>query len=284
MKNLFPTLVCLLATSTVAFSQTPGSTVAEASAPVAQSVAQSVVPTAPLQKRSFPIRFVGRQLTTGGTLLRSLATNLTENRGSLSYSALTGQLVAEDTQVALDKIAAQLKVCDVPPEQVFLDIRIIQLTNTSSVERALAGTGQDCAQGVALLDSTQVTAVMRRLKQEPAKVIQAPQLVALANEVATIFVGKKTPVVMQPDGGWVSPMTSGSFEICVLPTIDNGTERIRLDLQMRSLLTAADGGVICQPMSVTSGSTVVFQKFATADSGALVMVTPSILRESTPMK
>lgn len=37
-------------------------------------------------------------------------------------------------------------------------------------------------------------------------------------------------------------------------------------------------------MSVTSGSTVVFQKFATADSGALVMVTPSILRESTPMK
>jgi hypothetical protein len=38
------------------------------------------------------------------------------------------------------------------------------------------------------------------------------------------------------------------------------------------------------PMSVTSGSTVVFQKFATADSGALVMVTPSILRESTPMK
>lgn len=284
MKNLFPTLVCLVATSTVAFSQTPGSAVAEASAPVTQPVTQPVTPTDPLEKRSFPIRFVGRQLTTGGTLLRSLATNLTENRGSLCYSATTGLLVAEGTQVALDKIAAQLKGCDVQPEEVFLEIRVIRLTNASSMERALAGTGQDCAQGVALLDSTQVTAVMQRLKQEPVKVIQAPQVVALENEVATIFVGKKTSAVMQPDGGWVSPMTTDSIEICVLPTIDKSTKRIRLDLQMRSLFTAADGGVVCQPMSVLSGQTVVFQRFAAADSGALVMVTPSILRESTPMK
>lgn len=276
MKNLFPALFCLLATSTAIVAQAAGVAAAEASAPAAKA--------GPVEKRSFPIQFVGRQLTSGGTLLRGLAASLTENLGCLEYSPKTGLLVAEDTTEALDKIATQLRICDVKPEEVFLEIRVVRLADPKIVERALEGTGQSCEKGLAMLDSTHVTAVLRRLKQEPVRITQAPQLVAIANEMASIFVGTKNPAVGQPDGSWVAPLDADSFDICVLPTIVTGTQQVRLDLQMRSQFTAADGGVVCQPMVVPPGKTVVFQKFAAADRGALVMVTPTILRESTPMK
>jgi len=258
---------------------------AQQSQPAVVDAAALRVVTQPIQQRSFCIRFVGSQITNRTSLLGDLTALLTPNVGSIEYFASQQVLVAKDTVEVLDAVAAAIAKADVQPTQILLDIRFVKLTNPQDVVRALAGSGQSCQEGVAVLDAEQVKTVLLRLKEGHAGITQAPQLVALADQVASIFIGNnKRSARVLPDGGAATPLDPDSIDIAVTPSVQAGTGRVALNLQLRSLFTSLDGAVLSQSLLLASGQTAVLQKFAAADVGAMLFVTPCIIDESKKAK
>lgn len=89
---------------------------------------------------------------------------------------------------------------------------------------------------------------------------------------------------MTPDGGASAPLDADTLDLEVTPTIQLGTNRVRLNLQMRSLLAALDGSILCRHLTAESGDTLVFQQFAAPDRGVMVLVTPTIVHPSSTTK
>lgn len=278
MKPNSLALILLFATTSLAAQQQP-----QPQRSAVEAIAPRVV-TTPVQQRLFCIRFAGRKITNRTALLGELTALLTPNVGSLEYFAAQQVLVARDTASVLEAVAAAVAKADIEPAEILLNIRVVKLTDPQSVTRALAGTGQSCEAGVAVLDAEQVKAAFVRLKQEHASITHAPQLVALANQVASIFIGdNKRSARVQPDGGAATPLDADSIDITVTPTVQAGTDQVALNFQLRTLFTSLDGAVFSQAMLIGTGQTAVLQKFAAPDVGAMVFVTPCIINSKVKL-
>lgn len=277
MNKLPLVLLCLPLFSALAQAQAPVAGVAEASA--AATKPGEVV------ERSFQIRFLGNQLTMRGAMLNRLSAMLTDNLGSMQYCAETGILKVSDTPPVLDRVMRELADRDLQPAQIFIDVKIVQLADPKTVERVLAGTGQTREEGAAVLQQTQLQTVLASLKSEKVEITQAPKLVALADQTCSIFIGDgRRDLQATADGGASAPLDADTLDLSFTPTIEPGTKRVRLSLQMRSLLAAQDGSILSRHLAAASGDTLVFQQFAASDRGAMVFVTPTIIHPAITTK
>ncbi|HEX5054523.1 MAG TPA: hypothetical protein VFZ65_22275 [Planctomycetota bacterium] len=114
--------------------------------------------------------------------------------------------------------------------------------------------------------------------------MHAPQIVALSDQTAEIFVGKKRSVRLLPDGGAAAPVDGDSIELMVTPQVDRQTDRVALDLQVRSQFTSPNAARVAQPLVLGTGETAVLQRNAEPGVGALIFVTAAVIRQAQPSR
>ncbi|TET36968.1 MAG: hypothetical protein E3J72_07245 [Planctomycetota bacterium] len=171
------------------------------------------------------------------TLLNALKAVLSKELGDLQYDLATNTIIITDTKPKLDEMDRIIKQLDAPPTQVFLEVKFIRTTISGLTERGirfdlsdtpeedgvflkvdfpspnlLTGTGGGTYQfdlgrwesiredfsAVGMIDFTQTEILLRLIKSdENTRIVQAPRILALNNQEATIFVGERVPFVRQ---------------------------------------------------------------------------------------
>jgi type IV pilus assembly protein PilQ len=207
--------------------------------------------------------------------------------GTLEYIKASNSIVVTATRPKLNKLVELIQEVDNEPSQVFVDMQFVTTSNTDFLDVGLdpGEDGLSVAmsfgdmthrlpfnlgdggwlEGIAAnpvgpealpsggfnfgkLDFTKTQLALRLLKQDKSsKVVQAPKLIALDNQEATIFVGEtiryaKTEASSSQSGGLEyaiseaenSPVQTG-FQLLVIPHVIPGTDRVIMTVVPKSV-------------------------------------------------
>ena len=210
-------------------------------------------------------------------ILEALKAAVDTEGGTILYDRVTNSLVARGTKPALDNLLNLIGQLDVEPSQIFFDVKLITTQNQdlldvgidpgqdgwtiamslsaaptrlpfgvwSDLDRAVPGDPVDPAQSPPVattfgtLDFTGVSMALRLFDEDrTTQIVQAPKLVALDNQEATIFVGEtvryaQTSASSNQSGGLTfsiaeapaSPVQQG-FQLLVIPHVIPNTDKI----------------------------------------------------------
>ena len=216
------------------------------------------------------------------TLLNSVV-NALSKVGRVEYEPSSNSLVVTDIAPRLEEVARVIALIDVPPPQVFVDVRFVSTDivdfmdsgvdwpggmgfsaqlgamshrlpfnlggggfedDLSIIDDSPTAVSSDAAGFVfGTIDFTQLSAILRVLRRdESTTILQAPRLVTLDNEEATIFVGETVRFAEtfsasaqsgQPQRGIReaadSPIAVG-FQLLIIPHVVRGTDEVILTL------------------------------------------------------
>jgi type IV pilus assembly protein PilQ len=212
-------------------------------------------------------------------ILDALIAAVETEGGTIKYDRFSNAIVARGTKPALDNLVNLVQQVDVEPAQIFFDVKLITTQNQdllevgvdpgedgwsasisfaagptalpfgtwSELDRGTFGNPTDPAvttqppTTLGTIDFTGVSLTLRLLKEDrTSQVIQAPKLVCLDNQEATIFVGEtvryaQTTASSNQSGGLTfaiaeapaSPVQQG-FQLLVIPHVIPNTNRIML--------------------------------------------------------
>ncbi len=212
-------------------------------------------------------------------ILAALKTAVETEGGTIEYDRFTNSIIARGTKPALDNLHNLVQQIDVEPSQIFFDVKLITTQNSDlldvgvdpgedgwtaaislgstptrlpfgvfdDLDRAAFNDPIDPAVNTAspstfgTLDFTGVSMALRLFKQDrTSQIIQAPKLVALDNQEATIFVGEtvryaQTTASSNQSGGLTfsiaeapnSPVQQG-FQLLVIPHVIPGSDKLML--------------------------------------------------------
>ena len=212
-------------------------------------------------------------------ILGALKTAVETEGGTIQYDRVTNSIIARGTKPALDNLLNLIQQIDVEPAQIFFDVKLITTQNSDlldvgvdpgedgwtmaislsstptrlpfgvwdQLDRASFNDPVDPAVNTATpstfgtLDFTGVSMALRLFKEDrSSQIIQAPKLVALDNQEATIFVGEtvryaQTTASSNQSGGLTfsiaeapnSPVQQG-FQLLVIPHVIPGSQKIML--------------------------------------------------------
>jgi type II secretory pathway component GspD/PulD (secretin) len=212
-------------------------------------------------------------------LQTTLSSNLEgETVGVMRYDDLTNTIMVKDTKPVLDQIQSIVDELDVEPNQILLDVKFISTTNEDllnfgtdyalgedegmifrsaaldpttqtaqtltggKVTRLPFGLGEEQSKtDQFFLTNYQMAATLRLFQRDRfSKLIQSPQLTALDNQEATIFVGEtihyaRAESDSSQSGGatFTIDEASGSpvhvgFQLFIIPHVVKGTERVMM--------------------------------------------------------
>jgi type IV pilus assembly protein PilQ len=214
-------------------------------------------------------------------LLGALKTAVESENGTVTYDRVTNSIIARGTKPALDSLTALVQQIDVEPSQIFFDVKLITTQNedlldvgvdpgedgwTAAITLSAAptrlpfGVWDDLDRAVpgdpidptvspqppttfGTIDFTGVSMALRLFKEDrTSRVVQAPKLVALDNQEATIFVGEtvryaQTTASSNQSGGLTfsiaeapnSPVQQG-FQLLVIPHVIPNSDKIMLTI------------------------------------------------------
>jgi len=210
-------------------------------------------------------------------ILAALRTAVELDGGTIEYDRVTNSIIARGTKPALDNLVNLISQIDIEPAQIFFDIKLVTTRNQNlldigvdpgengwSVSMTLGATPSRLPFGVwseldglhpsgdplstgspattyGTLDFTGVSMTLRLFAQDTqSQIVQAPKLVALDNQEATIFVGEtvryaETTSASNQSGGLTfsireaanSPVQQG-FQLLVIPHVIPGTDKIMM--------------------------------------------------------
>ncbi len=212
-------------------------------------------------------------------ILDALTAAVETDGGTIKYDRFSNAIVARGTKPALDNLVNLVQQLDTEPAQIFFDVKLITTQNqelldvgvdpgedgwSASISFAAAptalpfGVWSDLDRGtfgdptdtavtsqppttLGTIDFTGVSLTLRLLKEDrTSQVIQAPKLICLDNQEATIFVGEtvryaQTTASSNQSGGLTfsiaeapaSPVQQG-FQLLVIPHVIPNTNRIML--------------------------------------------------------
>ena len=210
-------------------------------------------------------------------ILDALKTAVELEGGTIEYDRVTNSIIARGTKPALDNLINLVEQIDIEPAQIFFDIKLVTTRNqdlldigvdpgesgwsiSSSMSAAqnrlpfgvwseldnLVPGGDPLATPAApttygTLDFTGVSMTLRLFAQDTeSQIVQAPKLVALDNQEATIFVGEtvrfaETSSASNQSGGLTfsiqeapnSPVQQG-FQLLVIPHVIPGSDKIMM--------------------------------------------------------
>jgi type IV pilus assembly protein PilQ len=210
-------------------------------------------------------------------ILGALRTAVEIEGGTIEYDRVTNSVIARGTKPALDNLVNLVQQIDIEPAQIFFDIKLITTRNQDlldvgvdpgeqgwSISSSLGATPSRLPFGVwrqldglnptgdplattpgdttyGTLDFTGVSLTLRLFAQDSeSQIVQAPKLVALDNQEATIFVGEtvryaETSSASNQSGGLTfsiqeapnSPVQQG-FQLLVIPHVIPGTDKVMM--------------------------------------------------------
>jgi type IV pilus assembly protein PilQ len=212
-------------------------------------------------------------------ILAALKTAVETEGGTIQYDRVTNSIIARGTKPALDNLLNLVGQIDVEPAQIFFDVKLITTQNTdlldvgvdpgqdgwtmaislsSTPTRLPFGVWDDLDRaGVAdpidptvsppspstfgTLDFTGVSMALRLFAEDrTSQIMQAPKLIALDNQEATIFVGEtvryaQTTASSNQSGGLTfsiaeapnSPVQQG-FQLLVIPHVIPNSDKIMM--------------------------------------------------------
>jgi type IV pilus assembly protein PilQ len=212
-------------------------------------------------------------------ILSALKTAVETENGTVTYDRVTNSIIARGTKPALDNLISLVQQIDVEPSQIFFDVKLITTQNEdlldvgvdpgqdgwtasitlsavptrlpfgiwSDLDRASPADPLDPTISppppttFGTLDFTGVSMALRLFKEDrTSRVMQAPKLVALDNQEATIFVGEtvryaQTTASSNQSGGLTfsiaeapnSPVQQG-FQLLVIPHVIPNTDKLML--------------------------------------------------------
>jgi type IV pilus assembly protein PilQ len=216
--------------------------------------------------------------------------------GTLEYIKSSNSIVVTATRPKLNKLVELIQEVDLEPSQVFVDMQFVTTSNTDFLDVGIDpgengfSVGMDFGsmthrlpfnlgeggwlEGIAAnpvgpaalpsggftfgtLDFTKTQLALRLLKQDKSsKVVQAPKLIALDNQEATIFVGEtiryaKTEASSSQSGGLEyaiseadnSPVQTG-FQLLVIPHVIPGTKRVMMTVIPKSVALTGTSTVL----------------------------------------
>jgi hypothetical protein len=278
-----PVLLCCgaLVLATLAPAQQRSATVTSASAVAPAAAPAPAALTGPIERREYTLCHVGREITNRAALAATVGGLLTPNVGSFEYRADSRLLIVRDRASVLDAVAAVLARADQPRTQIQLDIRLVRIA-PARAGAVLPEGGELAAGNVAVVDSARATAMLRLLKGAGADIVQAPQIVGLAGECATILVANKPrPRVIAGGGGVMNELGPDGFEVTIVPAIVDGGE-VAMQLDLRTECAMPADTTFSLPLRLASGATAVFRKDAGPDRGVIVLVTPMVIADAAP--
>lgn len=203
-------------------------------------------------------------------LVRALRSALT-SAGKIEYFSSNNVLVVKDIPPVVDEVERMLARMDVEPAQVYIDVKFITTTNLDAfsygVDIGANGLSASVSGGslptrlpfflgngslpgstpppdstsYGTLDFTQMALTLNLLKEDQgSRIVQAPKLLALDNQEATIFVGRtvrfaETVAESSQSGGLKysikeaanSPVQTG-FQLYLVPHVIPGTEKVMM--------------------------------------------------------
>lgn len=214
-------------------------------------------------------------------LLDALKTAVESENGTVMYDRVTNSVIARGTKPALDNLISLVQQIDVEPSQIFFDVKLITTQNEDlldvgvdpgedgwtaaitlsaaptrlpfgvwdDLDRAVPGNPLDPTVSpqppttFGTIDFTGVSMALRLFKEDrTSRVVQAPKLVALDNQEATIFVGEtvryaQTTASSNQSGGLTfsiaeapnSPVQQG-FQLLVIPHVIPNSDKIMLSI------------------------------------------------------
>ncbi|MHC4952691.1 MAG: type II secretion system protein GspD [Planctomycetota bacterium] len=210
-------------------------------------------------------------------ILQALQTAVELEGGTIEYDRVTNSVIARGTKPALDNLVNLVEQIDIEPAQIFFDIKLITTRNQDLLDVGVdpgesgwtISTSASAAQnrlpfGVwseldnlvpggdplatpagpttyGTLDFSGVSLTLRLFKEDTeSQIVQAPKLVALDNQEATIFVGEtvryaETTSASNQSGGLTfsiqeapnSPVQQG-FQLLVIPHVIPGTDKVMM--------------------------------------------------------
>jgi len=210
-------------------------------------------------------------------ILDALRTAVETEGGSIQYDRFSNSIVARGTKPALDNLVHLIQQMDTEPSQIFFDVKLITTENqdlldvgvdpgedgwtmavslSSTPTRLPFGVWSDLDRAAPInpldqttspapattygtLDFTGVQMALRLFKEDrSSQIVQAPKLVALDNQEATIFVGEtvryaRTTASSNQSGGLTfsieeapqSPVQQG-FQLLVIPHVIPNSDKI----------------------------------------------------------
>lgn len=214
-------------------------------------------------------------------ILDALKEAVVSEGGTVKYDLVSNSIIARGTKPALDNLLSLVQQIDTEPAQVFFDVKLITTQNQemldvgvdpgedgwtmaislsatptrlpfgvwSELDNAAAAPPLDPTTSPAgpttfgTLDFTGVSMALRLFAQDQSsQITQAPKLVALDNQEATIFVGQtvryaQTTASSNQSGGLTfsiaeapnSPVQQG-FQLLVIPHVIPNTDKIMLTI------------------------------------------------------
>ncbi|MEM9176698.1 MAG: secretin N-terminal domain-containing protein [Myxococcota bacterium] len=210
-------------------------------------------------------------------ILAALRSAVEIEGGTIEYDRVTNSVIARGTKPALDNLVNLVQQIDIEPAQIFFDIKLITTRNQDlldvgvdpgengwTISSSLGATPSRLPFGVwseldglnpsgdplatpagpttyGTLDFTGVSLTLRLFAEDSeTQVVQAPKLVALDNQEATIFVGEtvryaETSSASNQSGGLTfsiqeapnSPVQQG-FQLLVIPHVIPGTDKVMM--------------------------------------------------------
>lgn len=218
--------------------------------------------------RSFPVRYCGyRVAARDGEIMAAFRRMSSPAVGRVAYDRANRMLVATDTTAVLSEIARILKVIDVEPRQVFVDVQFVTTGNAKLWRDAIAPVAAASQAGLGVLTAASATAVMRVAKQDiQTKIVQAPKLIALDHHEASVFIGSRKPS---------APANAVGYEASLIPHVVPGTDKLILDVRR---------GRNVDQVLIKAGQTVVYCYFDAAEREVVVFLTPREIRTPKPAR
>lgn len=241
-------------------------------------------------------------------ILAALRLIVSQEGGDVRYIAAQNNLIYTGTRPKIDALKDMLRELDVEPPQVFIDMNFIITTNNDALNLGLQGTqgvgvgysGSDIVHmmpfnlgggtgdladaitgtvfpspaGSAFtygrLSFSQTDLLLQFLQRDTSsRVVQAPKLLALDNQEATLFVGEsiryaRTTAATNQNGGLTygveedpnSPINVG-FQLLVIPNVIRGEGKVMMTvIPQRSALCGTTSPIIGFDRFEISGQTI----------------------------
>jgi len=212
-------------------------------------------------------------------ILAALKTAVETENGTVTYDRVTNSIIARGTKPALDNLLGLVQQIDVEPAQIFFDVKLITTKNSdmldigvdpgedgwtialtlssaptrlpfgvwSQLDEAAVGDPLDPTvtpqppTTFGTMDFSGVSMALRLFAEDrTSQITQAPKLMAMDNQEATIFVGEtvryaQTTASSNQSGGLTfsiaeapnSPVQQG-FQLLVIPHVIPGTDKIMM--------------------------------------------------------
>ena len=246
--------------------------------------------------------------------------------GDVKYIASDNAIIARGTKPRLQKLKALVARLDVEPPQVFIDMNFITTTNNDAMQLGMDGGNNGLAGGFSGADiihqmpfnvgggsgladaitgtafpppsssafsygtlTTSETSMLWSFLQrdQSTRIVQAPKLLALDNQAATIFIGDtiryaRTTAATNQNGGLQfaveedpnSPVNVG-FQLLVIPHVVPGENKIRMTVIPQRRFLTGTGPMPGFDRITVSGQTIDLPRVRSS-----TLVTHMILRDN----